>query len=449
MQKLGVAVRRQRQEPDHHREAERRHVVEKPFDQPPVVDRLGHDQLRARVSLALEAQELALVVEGARFGAGREQERRLPFHGLAGRIETAVHVGRDLEQAHRVEVVDRGGEGIVAHLGRISGDDDQIANPGRVGGEQVRDQPEEVPVAAAHVEDRLDAGLALEDLAYGVVAHPGGGARPVGDVDHVDAAGLEATRRVDGLLGIGAGWGRELARHRELAAGELAGEGAALGDGHGGPSLGPRGALGLRDGNPSRERPGADHAHRAQHPAGVLGGGAAAATDEAHAGLQRAAGPYPEVLGVGDVDGAPLDDAGKPGVGLERDRRAGGEHRHPHLEQLRRSDTAVRADHVGPPAAQTAGHLVGGDSAARPPVGIEHHLGDDRQAAPDLPGGGDAGLDLSQVNERLEQDQIGAGVGQGPDLLLERRLDERLLLGRRVVVRDAGRADRARDVDVG
>ena len=68
---------------------------------------------------------------------------------------------RELQEADRVEVVDRRRVREVAHLGRIAGDDDQVPDAERVRAEQVRDLAEQVPIAPAHVEDGLDAELAL------------------------------------------------------------------------------------------------------------------------------------------------------------------------------------------------------------------------------------------------------------------------------------------------
>ena len=53
--------------------------------------------------------------------------------------------------------------------------------------EQVRERREQVPVATADVEDRLDA-LLLDAHRHREVAHARLRARAVGDVDDVDAA---------------------------------------------------------------------------------------------------------------------------------------------------------------------------------------------------------------------------------------------------------------------
>jgi hypothetical protein len=77
--------RRQRQDAHHHRQAQAGGVVEEPLERARVVDRLGHHQLGAGGLLLLEPAQLAIVVGGARLGAGGQHER-----GRRGRL-----AGRD------------------------------------------------------------------------------------------------------------------------------------------------------------------------------------------------------------------------------------------------------------------------------------------------------------------------------------------------------------------
>ena len=91
VEELGVAMRRERQDADHHRQAERRGVVEEALERARVVDRLGHHELGARGLLVLEAAQLALAIVRGRLGAGREHERR----------RLALLAGRDRRRAFR------------------------------------------------------------------------------------------------------------------------------------------------------------------------------------------------------------------------------------------------------------------------------------------------------------------------------------------------------------
>jgi len=53
----------------------------------------------------------------------------------------------ELEDADRVEIVDRRGVRKVAHLGRVARDDDEVAHAEIVCAEEVRERGEQVPVA--------------------------------------------------------------------------------------------------------------------------------------------------------------------------------------------------------------------------------------------------------------------------------------------------------------
>ena len=61
--------------------------------------------------------------------------------------------------------------------------------------EQVGLHAEQVPIAAGVVEDRLDAGLLLDEHRRRQRAHPRAGARAVGDVDQIDAVDPQLPRR--------------------------------------------------------------------------------------------------------------------------------------------------------------------------------------------------------------------------------------------------------------
>ena len=73
-----------------------------------------------------------------------------------------IEARHDVGQTDRVDVEDRGGVGIVADPARIAGDEQQIAQAHGVRAEQIRLDPEQVPVAAGVVQQRLDAGLLLD-----------------------------------------------------------------------------------------------------------------------------------------------------------------------------------------------------------------------------------------------------------------------------------------------
>ena len=85
--------------------------------------------------------------------------------GIAADIEAAIQVVDDVHQPDGVHVEHRGRVGIVAHLRRIAGDADQVANADRGRAQQVRLDAQHVAVAAGVVQDRLDADLAAAPAA--------------------------------------------------------------------------------------------------------------------------------------------------------------------------------------------------------------------------------------------------------------------------------------------
>ena len=105
----------------------------------------------------------------------------------------------DVGQADRVDVEDGGRVGIVADAPWIAGDEHEIAQPHRVRAEQIGLDAEQVPIAAGVVQQRLDAGLLLDQDRERQGADARAAAQRVGNVDDVDAANLELPRAIDHL----------------------------------------------------------------------------------------------------------------------------------------------------------------------------------------------------------------------------------------------------------
>ncbi len=183
---------------------------------------------------------------------------------------------------------------------------------------------EEVPVAPAHVEDRLDADLALHAHGHREVAHASLGARAVGDVDDVDPAGAKHLRRRDRARGIEAHRRVHLDGDDEPSARDLRRRArSARPSGGGWIEPGNRGSAtvtsaiagivfrGLARVDVAR---GAGHARRSRDAPDVLRRRPAAAADEAHADADHAPRVDAEVLGGRHVDHALVDPARQPGV---------------------------------------------------------------------------------------------------------------------------------------
>ena len=127
-------------------------------------------------------------------GAHGDHERGRVADGIAADIEPAIQVVNDVDQADGIHVEDRGGIGIVAHLRRIAGDADQVADADGAGAQQVRLNAQHIAIAAGVMQDGLDADLLLHQQAQRLIAHAGRGARTVGDIDRIHADRLQELR---------------------------------------------------------------------------------------------------------------------------------------------------------------------------------------------------------------------------------------------------------------
>ena len=128
-----------------------------------------------------------------------DHELRAVANRIAADVEPVIQVVDDVHQADGVHVEHRGGVGIVAHLRRIAGDADQVANSQRARAQQVRLNAQHVAVAAGVVQDRLDADLLRHHQAQRLVAQSRRSARAVGNVDGIHAHRLQVARALDFL----------------------------------------------------------------------------------------------------------------------------------------------------------------------------------------------------------------------------------------------------------
>ena len=87
-----------------------------------------------------------------------------------------------MEQRDGVQVENGLGLGMVAQLGVVAGEAEQVLNAQGGGAQQVRLQGDAVTVAAGHLEDGGEAGV-LQDLAGGHGAQTHDGGLVIGHVD--------------------------------------------------------------------------------------------------------------------------------------------------------------------------------------------------------------------------------------------------------------------------
>ncbi len=102
-----------------------------------------------------------------------------------------------VDEADGVDIENGGGVGIVAQLGRVAGEAEDVVQPDGRRAEQVRLDAENVAVAAGVMQHRLDAGVLLDLDAEALRAHARRGARRVGHVDGVHAELRQKARAFD------------------------------------------------------------------------------------------------------------------------------------------------------------------------------------------------------------------------------------------------------------
>mmetsp|Transcript_15663 Transcript_15663/g.38123 ORF Transcript_15663/g.38123 Transcript_15663/m.38123 type:complete len:356 (+) Transcript_15663:333-1400(+) len=202
VEELSVARRDQGAQAEKHRHGLRElgQVVEELAHDVSVVDRLSHDHLSACVDLLPQPPHLTLVVDRTRLGTSGAEEFALASELLPCRVQTHVEAVDDLEEPDRVEVKHSSGLRVVSHLGRVSSDDNHVVQSPRVVPQEIRHKPQEVPVPAAHVQDRLRADLPLHRLSERRVAHAHSRTRPVSNVDDIHSCVPEHSSYPHGLL---------------------------------------------------------------------------------------------------------------------------------------------------------------------------------------------------------------------------------------------------------
>ena len=122
------------------------------------------------------------------------------------------------DEADRVDLVHAAAARVVAGLGRVAGDGEDVPNALRVRAEQDRLEPGQRHVARRQVRDRLDAGEALDRDRGHDPAHARAGARVVVHVDELRLVRVaDGARRRDERLGVRAERRVELHRDDELA----------------------------------------------------------------------------------------------------------------------------------------------------------------------------------------------------------------------------------------
>ena len=359
--------------------------------------------------------QLSIPIRRCRFGPCCEDERGRAVQFLPRWIEAGVHRASDFEQSDRVDVVDRGGEGVIPHLRGVARNDDEVADAERVRAEQVGNQPEIVAVARADMKDRLDAGARNGLGTECEVGHARRCTWSVGDVDDVDSSGDGVAGESEGARWVGSRGRAELDRDRELTAGDSSAEKASFGEGDESWTWCDDRRLGVDRHGSGARRTACHHPDRAVHRADMIRRRAAAAADQLNARLEHATGEHPEVLRVGHIDRAAVDDARQPGVRLDRDRHALADHSSTDVVQLGRPESAVAADDVCTGGNQPVANVLGTETLDEG-IRVEDHLRDSRQFGSYGAGRLERPFELDDRGEGLEHEQVDAGLDQRLDL---------------------------------
>ena len=107
---------------------------------------------------------------------------------LPAQIDALVEPFLHGRHADRIGVEHAGGMRIVAQLRRVAGDEEDVPHAAGGAGQQVGLHADQIAVAAAEMQDRLDLGLAENPLGGDQRRNARRCAGPVGDVDRSEAA---------------------------------------------------------------------------------------------------------------------------------------------------------------------------------------------------------------------------------------------------------------------
>jgi len=126
MKEFGISIRRQWQQTNEHGHVKVTNITQNPVQQSRVVYGLRHNEVGTGLDLLFQTTQLSVVVAGARLDSASHHKRRLTAERTPCRIDAAVEIGDHPNRANRIQIEDSGRVGIIAHLGRVPCDDDEI-----------------------------------------------------------------------------------------------------------------------------------------------------------------------------------------------------------------------------------------------------------------------------------------------------------------------------------
>ena len=147
------------------------------------MNKAGSRRLLALQPTLETAPAPGLWVSGTPGKQGGRPIRQGALHGIHAPIE-GFHL---LQQLHRLKLIDRTCIRLIARPHRIAGETQQVADPQRMGPEQVGLKGDAIAIPAGHLQHRLQTRL-KQQLAGGQAAHPHHGPTAIGHIHRMDTA---------------------------------------------------------------------------------------------------------------------------------------------------------------------------------------------------------------------------------------------------------------------
>ena len=137
-------------------------LLEKILQQRQIKYRLGDRIFGPGLNLVGEAASLFVNVGNAWIGAHTNNKAGSSAQRIATNVEAAIQVVNDIHQTDGIHVEDGGRVGIVAHLRRVAGNANQVADTHGGGAQEIGLNAEDIPVAAGVVQDGFYAHIFLD-----------------------------------------------------------------------------------------------------------------------------------------------------------------------------------------------------------------------------------------------------------------------------------------------
>src|SRR6185437_11226331 len=159
-----------------HRNAEFPDAFQKILEQAQIEDRLGDDIFGASLHFVGEAAQLVLKIWHAGIGSDGDGEVGARADGVGPDIETVIQAVHHVDETDGVHVKHSSRVRIIAHLRRIAGEAEYVAQPDRRRAQQIGLDGNDVSVAAGVMQNGFNSGMLLNLNAETLGAQTGRGA---------------------------------------------------------------------------------------------------------------------------------------------------------------------------------------------------------------------------------------------------------------------------------